>query len=135
MDSSWRSLLPVGAVVAAAVITGLLIGSALTGDGGGSDTDRQRNARAEPRQQTRGGPTGPSDQPPPSTSAANATGLNDQGFRLMNAGRYEEAIPLLERAVDAARDGSLTQAYALYNLGRSLRLVGRPDEAIPLLER
>jgi tetratricopeptide (TPR) repeat protein len=53
----------------------------------------------------------------------------------MNAGRYDEAIPLLQRAVDAGREGSLTKAYALYNLGRSLRLAGRPDEAIPVLER
>jgi tetratricopeptide (TPR) repeat protein len=55
----------------------------------------------------------------------------------MNAGRYEEAIPPLRRAVAAfPRDSTeLTYAYALYNLGRSLRLAGRPQEAIPLLER
>jgi tetratricopeptide (TPR) repeat protein len=63
--------------------------------------------------------------------------LNDEGFRLMNAGRYNEAIPPLERAVAAFPQDStdLTYAYALYNLGRSLRLAGRPDEAIPILER
>ena len=55
----------------------------------------------------------------------------------MSAGRYEEAIPVLQRAVAAFPEGSndLTLAYALYNLGRSLRLAGRPDEAIPILER
>jgi tetratricopeptide (TPR) repeat protein len=65
------------------------------------------------------------------------TQLNDEGFRLMNAGRYNEAIPPLERAVAAFPQDStdLTYAYALYNLGRSLRLAGRPDEAIPILER
>ena len=52
----------------------------------------------------------------------------------MNAGRYGDAIPLLQRAVRAFPAGStdLTLAYALYNLGRSLRLAGRPDEAIPI---
>jgi serine/threonine-protein kinase len=55
----------------------------------------------------------------------------------MNKGRYDEAIPLLQRAVAAfPQDSSdLTLAYALYNLGRSLRLAGRPAEAIPYLER
>ena len=55
----------------------------------------------------------------------------------MNAGRYDEAIPVLQRAVGGFPEGSgdLTLAYALYNLGRSLRLAGRPDEAIPVLER
>jgi tetratricopeptide (TPR) repeat protein len=55
----------------------------------------------------------------------------------MNAGRYDEAVRVLERAVAAfpADSTELTYAYALYNLGRSLRLAGRPDEAIPILER
>ena len=55
----------------------------------------------------------------------------------MNSGRYDEAIPVLQRAVAGFPEGStdLTLAYALYNLGRSLRLAGRPAEAIPYLER
>jgi tetratricopeptide (TPR) repeat protein len=55
----------------------------------------------------------------------------------MKAGRYEEAISVLRRAVGAfpARSTELSYAYALYNLGRSLRLGGHPDAAIPLLER
>jgi len=64
--------------------------------------------------------------------------LNRQGFSLMSAGRYDEAIPLLEQAVASyGSDGSseATYAYALYNLGRSLRLAGRADEAVPILER
>ena len=63
--------------------------------------------------------------------------LNDEGYRLMNAGDYQGAIPVLERAVAAFPEGStdITLAYALYNLGRSLRLAGRPGEAIPILER
>jgi tetratricopeptide (TPR) repeat protein len=55
----------------------------------------------------------------------------------MQAGAYDDAIPLLERAVAAFPEGSqeLTYAYALYNLGRALRLAGRADEAVPILER
>jgi len=63
--------------------------------------------------------------------------LNHAGYQLMQKGRYEEAIPLLNRSLqsfptDARRN--LTYAYALFNLGRSLRLVGRPDLAIPILK-
>ena len=54
----------------------------------------------------------------------------------MNAGRYDEAIPVLERAVRLPRGQHRPHlAYALYNLGRSLRLAGRPAEAIPFLEQ
>ena len=54
----------------------------------------------------------------------------------MQQGRYDEAIPVLQRAVASSQgSGGLTHAYALYNLGRSLRLAGRPREAIPILER
>ena len=54
----------------------------------------------------------------------------------MNQGRYEEAMPVLQQAVDAlSGSGGLNYAYALYNLGASLRLAGRPAEAIPVLEQ
>ena len=43
--------------------------------------------------------------------------LNDQGFRLLKAGDAAAALPILERAVAALQgSGSLTEAYALYNL-------------------
>jgi serine/threonine-protein kinase len=94
----------------------------------------------------RGGADAPTPAPAPGGGQAEPGGpadgrsaaqLNDEGFRLMNAGRYDEAIPSLQRAVAAfPRDSTdLTYAYALYNLGRSLRLAGRPAEAIPILER
>jgi len=82
--------------------------------------------------------------PPPEAAPSEETpvsddpvALNDGGYQLMQAGRYDEAIPPLERAVAAFPEGSsdLTYAYALYNLGRSLRLAGRPDEAVAVLER
>jgi len=81
----------------------------------------------------------PAPAPTPSEIAStdDPVALNDQGYALMQAGDYEGAIPLLERAVAAFPEGSqeLTYGYALYNLGRSLRLAGRPEEAIPILER
>jgi eukaryotic-like serine/threonine-protein kinase len=63
--------------------------------------------------------------------------LNNQGFALMNQGSYDEAIPVLQQAVDSFPPGTsdVNYAYALFNLGKSLRLGGRPDEAIPVLER
>jgi serine/threonine-protein kinase len=69
--------------------------------------------------------------------ASEGARLNDQGFRLMDQGRYDEAIPILQRAVNSFPPGTtdVNYAYALFNLGRSLRLAGRPDEAIPILEQ
>jgi tetratricopeptide (TPR) repeat protein len=79
----------------------------------------------------------PQEEQPVSYDAARGAALNDEGFRLMNAGRYDEAIPKLQEAVDSFPPGTtdLTYAYALFNLGKSLRLAGRPDEAIPILEQ
>ncbi|HET7052307.1 MAG TPA: serine/threonine-protein kinase [Solirubrobacterales bacterium] len=63
--------------------------------------------------------------------------LNQEGFELIEAGLYEEAVPVLERAVRAFPAGTedADYAYALFNLGNALRLSGRPEEAIPILER
>jgi eukaryotic-like serine/threonine-protein kinase len=63
--------------------------------------------------------------------------LNEEGFGLIQEGRPEEAVPVLEEAVAAFPAGSedLEYAYALFNLGNALRLSGRPDEAIPILEQ
>jgi tetratricopeptide (TPR) repeat protein len=68
---------------------------------------------------------------------ARGAALNDEGFRLMNAGNYDAAIPKLQEAVNSFPPGTtdLNYAYALFNLGKSLRLGGRPDEAIPILEQ
>ena len=99
-------------------------GAAASGEGSGEPAPE---APSEPA------PASPSD---PSSSAGPAT-LNDQAYQLMQAGDYDQAIPLLEQAVAAypADSQDLTYAYALYNLGRSLRLAGRAEEAVPILER
>ena len=88
-------------------------------------------------------PSEPAEEPrepveqPVSADPSSGAELNDQGFGLMNSGRYEEAIPVLERAVASFPAGTddINYAYALFNLGKSLRLAGRPEEAIPILER
>ncbi len=73
----------------------------------------------------------------PAPAQSDGASLNDRGFALMNQGRYDEAIPLLERAVASYPPGTsdLGYAYALFNLGHALRLAGRPAEAVPILER
>jgi tetratricopeptide (TPR) repeat protein len=53
----------------------------------------------------------------------------------MASGNYAGAVPVLRQALAAASPGSLTYAYALYDLGRALRLSGNPQAAIPILWR
>ena len=82
--------------------------------------------------------TTPTSAPPPAASTGSASGaqLNDQGYALIQAGSYDEAVAVLRRAVASFPKGTsdLNYAYALYNLGHALRLAGRPEKAIPILE-
>ena len=149
----------------AAIAVGLVVGVVMLGngdeggdgdrrtarterDGSAARNERDRSERAAARAERKAaerpnaGSTPPASKQEEQGTASPADGrspaqLNDEGFGLMNAGRYDEAIPVLQRAVARSPEGSgdLTLAYALYNLGRSLRLAGRPDEAIPVLER
>jgi serine/threonine-protein kinase len=129
--------------IAAAAIAVIVAFTLLSGDEGGRTPTRAEPDRAA-RQKQRSQPTrekqpasAPQEAPPAPEPAESASALNDRGFQLMNAGRYGEAIPVLQRSVEAFPEGStdLTLAYALYNLGRSLRLAGRPGEAVPYLEQ
>jgi eukaryotic-like serine/threonine-protein kinase len=103
---------------------------------------RSRTSTRSSRPATSSTPA-PASSPPPASSPTTATGsgdpaaLNDQGFRLLNAGQAEQAVPVLRRAVDACHGdpSNLNCAYAMYNLGKALRLSGRPDEAVTWLER
>jgi tetratricopeptide (TPR) repeat protein len=56
---------------------------------------------------------------------------------MVQAGEYEQAVPILEEAVGSFPEGTqdLNYAYALFNLGNALRLSGRPEDAVPILER
>jgi eukaryotic-like serine/threonine-protein kinase len=78
-------------------------------------------------------PTTTAEEPAPSTDPA---ALNDQGYQLMQAGRYEEALPLLEQAVAGlSGSGSTAEAYASYNLAFTRRALGRCDGVVELLNR
>ena len=100
------------------------------GDGAGRQDDTDRESAREGTDEAMVGGPGGSD---PATGAA----LNDEGYGLIQQGQYEEAVPVLERAVASFPKGTddLNYAYALYNLGHALRLSSRPREAIPILER
>ena len=54
----------------------------------------------------------------------------------MQAGDYEGALPLLEQAVAASRgSGTLTEAYAAYNLAYTRFQLGSCDGVLDLLAR
>jgi eukaryotic-like serine/threonine-protein kinase len=63
--------------------------------------------------------------------------LNEEGYALIQQGRYAEAVPVLRKAVAAFPRGTtdINYAYALFNLGHALRMAGHPEKAIPILER
>jgi eukaryotic-like serine/threonine-protein kinase len=97
---------------------------AAKGGDGEASRDTQTNADAEV-------------PAPAAADPALGRALNQEGFEMVQAGSYEEAVPVLEEAVRAFPPGTddLDYAYALFNLGNALRLSGRPEEAIPVLER
>jgi eukaryotic-like serine/threonine-protein kinase len=67
--------------------------------------------------------------PPPTTADA----LETRGHALMADGDYQSAIPVLRQALAASPAGSITYAYALFDLGHSLRLAGDPRQAVQVL--
>jgi eukaryotic-like serine/threonine-protein kinase len=77
--------------------------------------------------------TAPEEQPPPT---GNPSELNDSGFELMKAGRYQEALQLFEQAVAGlAGSGELAEAYASYNLAFTRRALGQCEGVVELLDR
>jgi tetratricopeptide (TPR) repeat protein len=54
----------------------------------------------------------------------------------MREGRYAEALPLAQQALNMLQgSGDTYEGYANYNVGRSLAELDRCDEAIPYLRR
>src|SRR5205085_4894135 len=124
-----------GRLAAAAIVAALTAGvaAALLLAGGSGHHKRAAKVKTHVRTVTS------KPKPPPAaplTGAALGSQLNDQGYALIQEGRYSEAIPILRRAVSAFPDGTtdVNYAYALFNLGHALRLAGDPKAAIPILE-
>ncbi|HEX3830820.1 MAG TPA: protein kinase [Solirubrobacteraceae bacterium] len=69
------------------------------------------------------------------TAATSPAQLQQTGHDEMLNGDYQTAIGTLRQAISASDPGTLTYAYALYDLGRSLVLGGDPNGAIPVLKQ
>jgi serine/threonine-protein kinase len=147
-----RSPLP---YVLPALLALMLVGAALAitladGDEPPATTEAQQQTQPPAAETTQ--PTQTQEQPPTTTTepaqttqpttteappdSGDAVALNDEGFQLMQAGDYEAALPLLEQAVDAAEGtGTLTEAYASYNLAFTRKALGDCNKVLELLDR
>jgi len=147
-----RSAAPVAALVAGVLLLTVVgVGAALLAFRDDPPPPAAATERTTPAQPTTTAPpptttvaqtAAPPPPPPAPTNAVSveqAAELNDEAFALMQDGRWQEALPLLERAVPALRgtysDDFLYEAYAEYNLGRTLVELDRCNEAVPHLER
>ena len=61
--------------------------------------------------------------------------LNDVAYWLITYNQWERALPFAKKAVKRTKRGSLTRAYATFNLGYTLLNLGRCNAALPLLQR
>jgi eukaryotic-like serine/threonine-protein kinase len=77
----------------------------------------------------------PPPSPPPAAGSQSGAALNDAGFTKMKAGDYQGALPLLQQAVSKLQGtGSLTEAYADYNLASTLLHLNQCDGVKDLLK-
>jgi serine/threonine-protein kinase len=112
----------------AAVIAGVLAVGILTAAlAGGLSGSHSRGGASAP------GTTTTSQAPPATPNKANT-----EGYRKLQSGDAEGAIPLLTQAVQGFRDAGATRnpvyAYALYNLSAALIQAGRAGDAVPYLQ-
>jgi tRNA A-37 threonylcarbamoyl transferase component Bud32 len=90
----------------------------------------ERTVTAEPPTPTTAAP------PPADQSSVGGAALNDAGFRRMQGGDYSGALPILEQAVAKLQgSGSLTEAYADFNLAYTRYALGRCDGVRDLLDQ
>ncbi len=72
----------------------------------------------------------------PQPAAESGSALNDRGFRMLQAGDVQGALPVLESAVAAlGGTSSIAEAYASYNLAVARFALGRCDGVADLLDR
>jgi tRNA A-37 threonylcarbamoyl transferase component Bud32/tetratricopeptide (TPR) repeat protein len=134
----------VGLLVAGAVAGALLAYFLTRGDGNGSmpttvvtqvrtvTTQGQITTVEKPVTVT----TAPATTASPAPSEPSGRALNNAGFKKMQEGDYEGALPLLERAVEKlVGTGSLDEAYASYNLAFTRFQLGNCDGVLELLDR
>jgi eukaryotic-like serine/threonine-protein kinase len=113
------------ALAVAGLVLALFIGTVR--DAGGSEGAASRPSRTVTTTTTTTTQT---------TASLDATALNDAGFALMRAEDFSAARPLLEQAVRALRGtGSITEAYASYNLAYTRLALGACSGVLPLLDR
>ena len=138
------ALLAIVAIIAVAQAVGGgddPVSNAGQGNSGGSAASAQKENQEDKGSNSSGQGSGgspPAEQAQTQTvSAEGGKALNDEGYALIQAGEYEEAVPILRRAVNSYPPDSteLQYAYALYNYGNALLLSGRPERAIPVLEK
>ncbi len=140
-----RRRAPWPALLGVALLTAAAVGLVLALSGGGADPGGESAARTSPArsESSRTATTAAEPQappPPPAQSSAGAgtspSALNDRGYRLIQQGRYGEAVEPLRAAVtgyQGAGETGLPYAFALYNLAVALNRSGNPAEAVPLL--
>ncbi len=132
---------PLPALIGGALLAAALIGVGLAAALGGGDDGRPQaqtvtTARTETVVTTAPATTQQQPPPPPPPGGAGARALTDQATNLMNQGRYDEALPIAQRALQQLQGtGETYEGYANYNVGRSLVELDRCDEALPYLDR
>jgi tetratricopeptide (TPR) repeat protein len=143
-----RARIPALVALVAGVIASIAIAGTMGGGGGhpaqsAASVQHQTSAATH---KTEAAPRKPATTPKPKTTPTvtvtpaaattpppTADTLEARGHQLMADGNYTAAIATLREAVQAADPGSLTYAYALFDLGRSLRLAGDPKAAVTVL--
>jgi serine/threonine-protein kinase len=127
----YRSRRPRGGLIALGT-TGLLVMgflvAALTGAGDEPGRDASRRVAASNAAASEATAT--------TASAPDGAALNADGYALVQAGDFQSALPILRQAVLTLKgDGTLTEAYASYNLAYARFAVGRCDGVTGLLDR
>jgi tetratricopeptide (TPR) repeat protein len=135
-----RSPLLIGGA-ALLLLTGIVVAGALLADTGGPARVKAAptTARTVTLTTTVAAPATPVTAPPKTVLPAGvsaASDLNSRGYRLMLAGNYAAALPLLQHAVAGLLDpANPVTAYANFNLGQTLVKLGQCAAAIPYLQR
>jgi len=126
------------ALLAAGALAGILLAWLLTRDGSSPPptvvtTVRTVTTQGQVSTVQRTVTTSPTTSAPTEQSGK---ALNDAGFAKMQAGDFQGALPLLERAVQKLDGtGSLDEAYAKYNLAYTRYQLGNCDGVLDLLDQ